>query len=69
MAQVTGRNAFPMQKNYNELDYQALGAAILYLTRHERANPILLTMLGEMLRKSEEHFGISLLKYRKRLFP
>jgi hypothetical protein len=37
MSQVTSRNAFPMQKNYNELDYQALGAAILYLTRHERA--------------------------------
>lgn len=38
MAQVTQRNAFPMQKNYNQLDYQALGAAILYLTRHQSTN-------------------------------
>lgn len=33
MALVTKRNAFPLQKHYSHVDYQALSSAIAYLTR------------------------------------
>jgi len=39
MGLVTKRNAFPLQKHYSHVDYQALSSAIAYLTRESETHP------------------------------